>query len=167
MSTISSNTAHRSTSGTAISRLGLRSRVISAGLATIAVLVCTAAVSAPAMAATTGGCRLEGVGWNSAPFSATMSGAICDYGGTNGHGSCPGGPIVHTSMPGWAEPVVSITGIKGGCYHISAYGGAESMWVNISLKITDPAEPEVTWNETVWLRIAMTSNGTTHKQAGS
>jgi len=165
MSTISSNTADRSTCRTAIARLGSRSRLIAAGLATIAVLVCSAAVSAPAMADTSGGCWLEGVGWSSAPFSATMAGGICDYGGTNGYGWC--GPIVSPSIPLWAEPFVSVKKITDGCYHITAYGGAESMWANISVSITDPAEPWATINETVWLRIAMTSNGTTYKQTGA
>jgi hypothetical protein len=166
MSIISSNTVDRSTRRTAIARLGSRPRLISAGLATVATLVCAAAFSSPAQAATAGICRLEGVGYSSAPFSATMTGTLCDYGGGNGYGSCPGGVHVSTSSPVWADPFVSVTGIKTGCYHIASYGGAESMWANIYVKVTDPLEPWETVNETVWLRIAMTSNGTTYKQAG-
>lgn len=41
------------------------------------------------------------------------------------------------------------------------------MWANISVSVTDPLESWLNVNETVWLRIAMTSDGTTYKQAGS
>jgi len=152
-------------------RLRLRARLIAAACGSfVAVAVCAAAISAPAQAATAHPgtfCHLEGVGWSSAPFSATSTGTICDTGAANGTGSCPGGPHVSYSIAWWADPFVSVTDITDGCYHITAYGGAESMWANISVSITDPAEPWATINETVWLRIAMTSNGTTYKQTGA
>jgi hypothetical protein len=144
----------------------LRSRLIAACGSSLAVAACAAAISAPAQAATTV-CHPEGVGWSSAPFSATLSQTICDSGATSGTGSCPGGPHVYSSSPWWADPFVSVTDITDGCYHVTTYGGAESMWTNISVQVRDPLEPWVTVSGTVWLRVAMTSNGTTYKQAGA
>jgi hypothetical protein len=149
------------------SRLRVRAgRIAAAGGSFVAVAACAAAFSAPAQAATSV-CRPEGVGWSSAPFSAKMTGTICDSGATGGSGSCPGGAHVVPSSPLWADPFVSVTGITDGCYHVTSYGGAESMWTNISIKVTDPLEPWDSLSGTVWLRIAMTSNGTTYKQTGA
>jgi hypothetical protein len=149
-----------------VNRRRLRSRLIAACGSSLAVAACAAAISAPAQAATPV-CRPEGVGWSSAPFSATMKQTLCDSGATNGTGSCPGGPQVSYSSPWWADPFVSVTNITDGCYHVTTYGGAESMWTNISVQVRDPLEPWVTVSGTVWLRVAMTSNGTTYKQAGA
>jgi hypothetical protein len=127
-------------------------------------VACTAAISAPAQAASTA-CKAGGVGYSSLPFSAGLSGSLCDTGGINGAGSCPGGPHVTTSIPWWSSPVVHVVRITDGCYHISAYGGAESMWANIVVAVTDPADG-LTIDETVWLRIAMNSEGQVHTSAG-
>jgi hypothetical protein len=165
-----SDTAASVSGARPLARLCLRARLIAAACGSfVAVAACAAAISAPAQAATqaSSGCHPEGVGWSSAPFSATMTGSICDSGATGGNGSCPGGPRVAYSIAWWADPFASVTGITDGCYHITAYGGAESMWTNISVAVRDPLEPWVTVNGTVWLRIAMTSNGTTYKQAGA
>jgi hypothetical protein len=152
-------------------RLRSRARLIAAACGSfVAVALSAAAMSAPAQAAAAQAstvCHPEGVGWSSAPFSATLTGTICDSGGTGGNGSCPGGPRVDSSIAWWADPFVSVTKITDGCYHITTYGGAESMWTNISVKVTDPLEPWDAADGTVWLRIAMTSNGTTYKQAGA
>ena len=148
----------------------MRNTFITACGSFITAAVCAAAIGAPAQAATPQAstvCHPEGVGWSSLPLSATMTGTICDSGGTGGSGSCPGGPHVSTSRAWWASPFVSVTKITDGCYHITSYGGAESMWTNISLAVRDPLEPWVTVDGTVWLRIAMTSSGTTYKQAGA
>jgi hypothetical protein len=139
------------------------SRVCRFALAATAITIAFATSSASAHAATVT-CRDEGVGYSSAPFDTTMTGVICNNGSS---GSCPDGIQVSTSTAWWADPFVSVTGIRKGCYWIDSYGGAESMWANVQVTVTDPAEPWDSLTETVWLRIAMTHNGTTHKQAGA
>jgi hypothetical protein len=141
------------------------SRLVSAILATIAALACAAAVSSPAQAATST-CKAGGVGWSSLPVSATESATMCDSGGTTGSGYCVE-PQVHYTIPSWASLFVSVTGVQAGCYHITSYDGAESMWANISLAVTDPLEPWNVVHGTVWLRLAMNSSGTFYKQAGA
>ena len=141
------------------------SHLVAAALATIAALACAATVSAPAQAATST-CKAGGVGWSSIPFTATETATFCDSGGTSGSGYCVN-PQVHYTIPGWASPFVSVTGIQAGCYHVSSYGGAESMWANISLAVTDPFEPWNVVHGTVWLRVAMNSGGTFYKQTGA
>lgn len=148
------------------SRIVGRAQLRTAGalLAAVATIAIAAVSSAPAQAATNN-CYARGVGYSSAPFSATMSGTICNNGSG---GSCPAGVNVSTSIPFWASPFVTVTGITKGCYYLpDSYGGAESMWSNISIKITEPLEPWVTVAGTVWLRIAVTHNGTTYTQAGA
>jgi hypothetical protein len=141
------------------------SRLVSTILATIAALACAAAVSTPALAATST-CKAGGVGWSSVPFSANENATMCDSGGTNGSGYCVH-PQVPYTIPGWASLFVSVTGVQAGCYHVTSYGGAESMWANISLAVTDPLEPWSVVHGTVWLRLAMNSGGTFYKQAGA
>jgi hypothetical protein len=164
-------TAFRASGSRRRNPLRVRARLAAAACASfVAAAACAAAISAPAQAAsaqTSTPCHNEGVGWSSAPFSATLTGSMCDSGGTGGTGSCSGGPRVSYDIPWWADPFVSVTDITDGCYRITAYGGAESMWTNIGIKVTDPLEPWVSVSGTVWLRIAMSSNGTTHKQAGA
>ena len=155
-----------------------RSRLAAVSLATVATVAGTAAMSTPALASTgtaavanasSNYCQPVGVGYSSAPFSATMYGKACVTGtGNSGtSGSCPGGPQLSTSIAGWASPFVSITSVSGGCYFIpQTNGGEESMWVNIGIQVTDPIEPWNHVNGTVWLRIAMTHNGTQYKQTG-
>ena len=156
-----------------------RSRLAAVSLATVATVAGTAAMSTPALASTgtaavanasSNYCQPVGVGYSSAPFSATMYGKACVTGtGNSGtSGSCPGGPQLSTSIAGWASPFVSITSVSGGCYFIpQTNGGEESMWVNIGIQVTDPIEPWSHVNGTVWLRIAMTHNGTQYKQTGA
>ena len=63
---------------------------------------------------------------------------------------------------------MSITSVSGGCYFIpQTNGGEESMWVNVGVQVTDPIEPWSHVDGTVWLRIAMTHNGTQYKQTGA
>lgn len=163
MSTISSNTADRSTRRSARARLGSRPRLISAGLATIAALVCAAAVSAPALASTTT-CSPEGVGYRSAPFSATMTGTMCHNSST---ASCKGGPTVATSVAGWASPFVKVSSVTGGCFYGNTlYGTAETMWANVSFRVTDPLTGSDATG-TTYLRVWMNPNGTVHKWAGT
>ena len=140
-------------------------RLVTATLATIGALACAATVSTPAQAATTT-CKAGGVGWSSLPFTATETATMCDSGGTSGSGYCLN-PQVHYTIPSWASPFVSVTGIQAGCYHITSYGGAESMWANISVAVTDPLDPGNVVHGTVWLRLAMNSSGTFYKQAGA
>jgi len=147
-------------------RLGLRARIVATFLATIATLGCTAALGAPAQAAvahTSYKCYGRSVGWSSVPFSATESATFCDNGNTSGYCASP---RVSYNIPLWARPFVRVTGIQAGCYHISNYGGAESMWANIQIAITDPLTG-ASVSGTVWLRIAVSDNGATHYQSGA
>jgi hypothetical protein len=167
--TTTNNTSpsHRSFIKGGTRRLGLRSRLVSAGVAAIATLGCTAAISAPAQAAvshTSTACYGRSDGWSSVPFSATESATLCDIGNTSGY--CVD-PVVSWNIPLVARLFVHVTGHQAGCYHISNYGGAESMWANIEIKITDPLEPWNSVSGTVWLRIAVSHNGATHDQSGS
>jgi hypothetical protein len=168
MSTISSNTADRSTRRTANARLGSRPRLISAALATIAALVCSAAVSAPAQAAAAQAstvCHPEGVSWSSAPFSDTMTGTMCDNSST---ASCKGGPTVATSVAGWASKFVKVSSVTGGCFYGNTlYGTAETMWANVSFRVTDPLTGGSDATGTTYLRTWMNPNGTVHKWAGT
>jgi hypothetical protein len=183
--TINTTQSHRSSIKGGNGSFGLRSRLVSTGAAAIAALACTAAISAPAQAHTVpkapqvtkvpavtkvshgstacyGG---GGVGWSSLPFSAHMSGTICVDGPPSGY--CAAGPYVSTSIAFWADPFVSVQKITKGCYHISSYGGAESMWSNIQIKVVDPIEPWNSVSGTVWLRVAIDHNGHAHYQAGA
>ena len=130
------------------------SRFAAVAATTLAVLTAAAASSAPAFASTNV-CRGFNTTYKSSPFTATMSGTLCNNGSG---GSCPGGPHLSTSIPGWASPFVSITGVSGGCYFTSKH--TESMWINIGIQVTDPLDPWVKIDGTVWLRAAEAANGT-------
>ncbi len=166
-STINTTQSHRSSIKGGTGRLGLRSRLVSAGVAAIAALATTAAISAPAQAKalphTSTHCYARSVGRSSAPFSAAEGATFCLIGNSSGY--CVS-PRVTYNIPGWARLFVSVTGIQAGCYHISNYGGAESMWANIEIKVTDPLTGGSV-SGTVWLRIAVSYNGATHYQSGA
>jgi hypothetical protein len=139
-------------------RIGL---FAAAALSTVAV---TGALSAPAFAATKAAvsstvCRGISVTYRSAPFSGNMYGTLCNN-GTGG--SCPGGPNLATSIPGWASLFISITSVNGGCYRPTA--DTESMWVNIGVRVSDGLS---TVDGTVWLRAAEAPDGTVSYQAGA
>jgi len=148
-------------------RLGLRSRLVSAGVAAIAALACTAAISTPAQAAvshTSPACYGRQDGWNSAPFQAVETATLCDIGNSSGYCNAPN---VTWNVPAWARLFVRVTGIQAGCYHISNYGGAESMWANVSISVTNPTDVFSSVSGTVWMRIAVSHNGATHYQSGA
>jgi hypothetical protein len=164
--TINTTSSRRSFIKGGTGRLGLRSRIAATCLATIATLGCTAALSAPAQAAvshTSYACYGRSVGWSSVPFSATESATFCDHGNTSGYCASP---RVSYNIPVWARLFVRVTGIQAGCYHISSYGGAESMWANIEIAVIDPFTGGSV-SGTVWLRIAVSDNGGTHYQSGA
>jgi hypothetical protein len=76
-------------------------------------------------------------------------------------------PRVTSSIAWWADPFASVTDITDGCHHVTAYGGAESMWTNISVAVR--GSPRAMGHRE-WNRLAADrhdSNGTTYKRPAS
>ena len=179
-----SNERASATFGRSRRRHSLRSRwplLAAASGALVASLACAAAIGAPAQAQTTAAssnaltpnvipvgssganCQAQGVGWSSHPLTVTMTGTICA--GAKASQSGVYGLTVHTSVPGWASPFVSVTGVNGGGSWTSAYGGDEVMSTSTHIRISDPfcSLPVATGN--VNLSVAMNQDGVTHKSA--
>jgi hypothetical protein len=122
-----------------LAQLRTRTRLALAGAGCVATAVaCSAALSAPAMAATT--CRSGTTTFSSQPISATLSGDLC-YNGTTAWDPNPGATKLTTSVPWYLTPFVTVLSESGGDYnYASGNKGTEEIWGNVKVQDKDPIE---------------------------